>query len=138
MEPKSVSGFREVSHTADWELEVWAPDLANLLQQAVIGMYQLCEAEISDEPPLIKKITLHYSEPEILLIDFLTELIFFIESENLIFDDIDLQFRNGQLIADLKGSVYQSISKEIKAVTYHNLQIRKAGSGLVANIIFDV
>jgi hypothetical protein len=34
-------GFREHAHTADWELEVWAPDLATLFVQAALGMYAL-------------------------------------------------------------------------------------------------
>ena len=27
-----MAGYREVEHTADWELEVWATDLAGLLE----------------------------------------------------------------------------------------------------------
>ena len=36
------AGYREIEHTADWELEVWAPDLAALLEQAARGM---CRAD---------------------------------------------------------------------------------------------
>ena len=34
-------GYREIEHTADWELKVWAPDLRGLLEQAARGMYAL-------------------------------------------------------------------------------------------------
>jgi len=30
---KENPGYREVEHTADWELEVWAADLPGLLEQ---------------------------------------------------------------------------------------------------------
>jgi len=37
----SQSGFREREHTADWELQVWAPSFSGLLEQAARGMYAL-------------------------------------------------------------------------------------------------
>ena len=42
------SGFREREHTADWELEVWAPDLPGLLVQAARGMYWLMGARLQE------------------------------------------------------------------------------------------
>lgn len=138
MQSEHNSGFRELPHTADWELEVWAPDLTSLLEQAARGMYQLCGARIGLSPPLSRRIELQYIEPETLLIDFLTELIFFTETEKLIFNDYKITLNDRQFVAELGGAAYTSLSKEIKAATYHNLRIRRAASGLAANIIFDV
>ena len=138
MQPQSLSGFRELPHTADWELEVWAPDLATLLEQAARGMYQLCEAILVSHPRITRRIKLILIEPEILLIDFLTELIFLTESEGLAFDEFNLKFEGNRFIADVTGSKLESLSKEIKAVTYHNIKIRETGSELKANIVFDV
>ena len=36
-----MAGYRELEHTADWELEAWADDLPGLLEQAARGMYAL-------------------------------------------------------------------------------------------------
>lgn len=138
MKLDSDAGFREVTHTADWELEVWAPYLTNLLEQAAIGMYQLCGAEIGSGVRLSRRIELEFHEPETLLIDFLTELIFLTETERLVFDEYRLYIIDRKFVAEIFGSHYTSLSKEIKAVTYHNLHITRAGSGLKANIVFDV
>jgi len=138
MQPQSLSGFRELPHTADWELEVWAPDLATLFEQAARGMYQLCEAILVSHPRITRRIKLILIEPEILLIDFLTELIFLTESEGLAFDEFNLKFESNRFIADITGAKLESLSKEIKAVTYHNIKIRETGSELKANIVFDV
>jgi SHS2 domain-containing protein len=35
------SGFKEVSHTADLAVEVWAPDLEGLLRCAALALYHL-------------------------------------------------------------------------------------------------
>lgn len=138
MQSHSPFGFREISHTADIELEVWAPDLGSLLEQAARGMYYLTGLELNSRPRLSRQIEISFLEPETLLIDFLTELIYLAESENLAFDEFDFQFNDDQLIALVSGAKIDSLSKEIKAATYHNLEIRDSGEGLVANIVFDV
>lgn len=138
MHPKSTSGFREIAHTADWELEIWAPNLLILLEQAAIGMYALTTAQISSGPRISRHITLHYIEPESLLIDFLNELLYLAESEGLIFDKFELQVDAGELHARLIGAPFASMDKEIKAATYHNLDIVETDRGLLANIVFDV
>jgi SHS2 domain-containing protein len=42
------------------------------------------------------------------------------------------------LHAELGGALIASQEKEIKAVTYHNLVIRRIHKGLAVNIVFDV
>lgn len=138
MHAESTSGFREIAHTADWELEVWAPDLATLLKEAARGMYHLAEAKITSQPRISHIIEFTDLEPEILLIDFLNELIFLTESEWLAFDQFDLQFKSGQMIAKVAGARIDTIGKEIKAATYHNLNIIETEAGCSANIVFDV
>jgi SHS2 domain-containing protein len=138
MHPQSSSGFREIAHTADWELEVWAPDLITLLSQAARGMYQLTGMELSSKPRVSRLITLQKKDPETMLIDFLNELLYLVDSENLAFDHFDLQFKNDQLNGQVDGAKIASIQKEIKAATYHNLIINQTGQGLITKIVFDV
>lgn len=138
MHPKSASGFREIAHTADWELEVWAPTLLKLLEQAALGMYQLTGAKLSSGSRISRHIILQYIEPETLLIAFLNELLYLAESEDLIFDHFDLQVKDDQLQVTLNGAQLESMDKEIKAATYHNLNIVETKQGLFANIVFDV
>ena len=138
MQPQSPSGYREIPHTADWELEVWAPDLATLLVEAARGMYHLCEAKLVSHPRITRRIELTFNELETLLVDFLSELLFLTEFEGLGFDEFNLQIESNRLIADVNGAKLETLSKEIKAVTYHNIDIRDSGSELKANIVFDV
>ena len=138
MQTQSLYGFREISHTADWELEVWGPDLGSLIEQAARGMYHLAELKLSSHPRLTRKIELLFHDSETLLIDFLTELIYLTESEGLAFDEFNIQFNDDQLVALVSGAKIDSLSKEVKAATFHNLEIRKSRDILVANIVFDV
>ena len=38
----------------------------------------------------------------------------------------------------MEGGAVRSMEKEIKAVTFHNLEIRETGRGLEVEIVFDV
>jgi SHS2 domain-containing protein len=131
-------GFREIEHTADWELAVWAPDLMSLLTQAALGMFALSGTSLHAAPRQTCQLDLPATDPERLLVAFLSELLWLGERDGLAFDFFDLSLRAGRLHARLEGAPIASQSKEIKAVTFHNLAIRQSESGLEANIVFDV
>ncbi len=138
MQPNSTSGYREIAHTADWELEVWAPNLVNLLEQAALGMYHLTGVQLAPGPGISRQFTLQVIEPETLLIDFLNELLYLAESEDLGFNHFNLQIDNDRLLSELVGTQIISMDKEIKAATYHKLNIVETNQRLFANIVFDV
>jgi SHS2 domain-containing protein len=127
-----------LEHTADWELEVWGPDMAALFGEAARGMYELMGVEISEESRCHQQLELLADDREQLLVSFLGELLFLAETEDLAFDGFLLQVDGTSLLARLEGGSVLSRSKEIKAVTYHRLEILKTGRGLETSIIFDV
>ena len=69
---------------------------------------------------------------------FLSELLHFIEHENLAFERFKIELQGFTLHASLRGAAVQKFDKEIKAVTYHNIQVRRAAQGYRVNIVFDV
>jgi SHS2 domain-containing protein len=133
-----LAGFRELEHTADWELEAWAPDLPALLEQSARGMYALAGARLQAGPRLDRRLDLPMKDPESLLVTFLAELLFLEEQDGLAFDTFNLHIEGELLHASLGGAQLASIDKEIKAVTYHNLAIQKTPRGLEVKIVFDV
>lgn len=135
---RELKGFREIEHTADWELEVWAPDLPALLEQAARGMYSLMSTQMAAGPRRSRRLVLDAPDREGLLVTFLEELRYLGEVEGVAFDSFDLQSDGLKLKAHLEGRPIASQSKEIKAVTYHNLAVRQTDRGLEANVVFDV
>jgi SHS2 domain-containing protein len=132
-------GFREQPHTADWELEVWAPDLPTLLEQAARGMYALSGLRLQAGSARASSIALHAADAESLLVRFLTELLWVEQEQQLGFDEFSIQVDDDcNLQAELRGSIILSLDKEIKAVTYHNLVVQTTSQGLHVNIVFDV
>jgi SHS2 domain-containing protein len=131
-------GYREVEHTADWELHVWAPDLTALLDAAAQGMYALSHTKLAADPEEKREFELPFSDRESLLVDFLSELLFFGEDEGVAFDRYQFELNGSILKVQASGAPIQEQVKEIKAVTYHGLNIRESKLGLEVNIVFDV
>lgn len=132
------AGFREIPHTADWALEVWAPGLNELFVQAAAGTYWLMQTVLQDEPRVVRQIELEAADAEALLVAFLSELLYLGEVESLAFDQFELSITGQTLRALLKGAQAARQKKEIKAVTFHNLQIRHSQQGYRVTVVFDV
>ena len=141
---RKLAGFRELAHTADWELEAWAEDLPGLLEQAARGMLHLAGARLQDSPRQTLSLHLTAADPESLLVIFLGELLFRMEQDHLGFRDYELDVHNVadpaglELNASLQAQPLLSMDKEIKAVTYHRLQVQPTPQGLRTRIVFDV
>lgn len=134
----SLAGFQEREHTADWALHVWAPDLPALFEQAARGMYHLAGARLQQGPCVARTLELEAGDLEILLVTFLTELLYLGEQEGLGFDSYQLRLEENRLRAEVTGGRLAGLDKEIKAVTYHNLEIRRGTRGYEVTIVFDV
>jgi SHS2 domain-containing protein len=132
------AGYHEIEHTADWELEAWAPDLPGLLEQAARGMYALSGVCLSTEPRLQRAFVKDYLDPEHLVVAFLSELLYYGENAGLAFDRFELALNDGRLYATLYGAPILDLDKEIKAVTYHNLRVIETPQGYRVRIVFDV
>jgi len=133
-----TAGFFEIEHTADWALTVFAPDLPGLVEQAARGMSTLSGVVLQPAPRVVHVLSVEGHDPEHLLVKFLSELLFIGEEEGIGFDEFQLTLHDLSLKACLSGAPIASQQKEIKAVTYHNLQICPTARGLEATIVFDV
>ena len=134
----SEQGHREVEHTADWGLEVWAPDLRGLMEEAARGMFELMGIEVSEESRCHRQLEIGADDREQLLVSFLEELLFIADSEEIAFDGFLLNVQDMSLLARLEGGFIASRTKEIKAVTYHYLEIAETSLRMKTRIIFDV
>ena len=132
------SGYRDLEHTADWELEVWAPNIAGLFEQAARGMYELSGARLAEDERLERELEVYGPDREGLLVAFLTELLYLEEVEGLGFDHFEISIEKNTLRAHLEGARFEALSKEIKAITYHNLNVRESSDGFIARIVFDI
>ena len=128
----NIQGFREIDHAADWELEVWAPTFTGLLEQAVLGINELSGIQPVPGSEEIKKLSIEAEDLEMLLMKFLTEILFFGEVENLGFNQFLLSIQNFNIDGKIFGYRIGSIEKQIKAVMSGKRITRTVRSGLTS------
>ncbi len=135
-----MAGFVIVDHTADWAIRVWGRDLGELLRQAAEGMNHLMVGgDTAVSPTLTRQLTLDADDAETLLVDWLSELAYWAEMEQVVFPEFELTAVSPtHLEATLHGGPVTELVKHIKAVTYHNLAIVPTHRGLETTIVFDV
>lgn len=133
-------GFEEVEHTADKALRISGSSLTELLLNAAEGMTQLMVADVSGISTEIEKsIELDAIDAESLLVEWLSELAYWAESDMLVFRKFRIQTATpSHLKAKIFGGKAPILEKHIKAVTYHNLKIIRTSQGLEVTIVFDV
>jgi len=132
--------FEEIEHTADRALRIYGRNFEELLRNAARGLNSLMG--VDEEPgaaPKTKSIILDAEDAEGLLVEWLSELAFWAESEMLVFSKFDLhEVSPTQVKADVAVIQVTKLERHIKAVTYHNLEIVKTDTGLAATVVFDV
>lgn len=138
METKNLSGFEEIQHTADWALRVWAPNLEELLCTSVAGMQKLLDVQFSGKKRLYKPVNLSAGDLESLLVGFLNEILFWIQTESIACEHCELSIKDTSLSGIVHCASIDGLIKEIKAVTYHNLRIIRSEQGYETTIVFDV
>jgi SHS2 domain-containing protein len=132
--------FEEVEHTADWALRIFGRNLAELFGNAAAGMNSLMRSSVAGDAIVVtKRIELEAVDAESLLVAWLSELAFWAETESLIFSQFDfLELSPARLRAVIQGGPIKELEKHVKAVTFHNLAIRRSPEGLEVTVVFDV
>lgn len=130
--------YEEIEHTADWALRVRGVTLESLFEHAAQGMLSLLEPGYLDSSPTDRSLELSAIDLETLLVSWLEELLFLIETEKIGFQNYAIRIVGTSLEASFESVPIESIKKDIKAVTYNELEIVHDQEGYRTTIVFDV
>ena len=131
--------YEEIEHTADWALCVRGHNLSDLFRNAAFGMLSLLDIEPAPGNTESRIFELKAEDTETLLVSWLEELLYPLEVENAAVVDFQVEvLEKVQLKATIELKKIASIKKEIKAVTFNELDIRTVDSGYETIIVFDV
>ena len=135
-----TADFEIVEHTADWSIRAWGRDLPHLLRSAAYGMSSLLVEDLESIPLEVERtVAVEGFDRESVLVEWLGELAYLAEQEALVFRQYDLQTATPEEVrATVRGGKTPELLKHIKAVTYHNLDVKETSRGLEATIVFDV
>ncbi|MBU4304748.1 MAG: archease [Candidatus Omnitrophica bacterium] len=133
-------------HTADIGLRAFGKDSSELFVNAARGMFSIIACPKKRQPRDIQErsfsVEVSAANREELLVSWLSELLSLSDIHNIIFFQFHLeQLTECSLKARLSAHELNAGYKrktEIKAVTYHNLNIKTLNNILQAEVIFDV
>ena len=139
MEPS----YEIFDHTADMGMRVVAPTMSDLLAPAMDGLYAMIGELATAGTATTLDIKLSGDDPSIMLRDFLDELLVLFDRDKRIAVALD----DASLAADRLhvGVRTRAIDedrsvffREVKAITYHALDIVDVPGGFRATVIVDI
>ncbi len=133
--------YEILSHVSETGIRAYGTSLNNAFANAARAMFSIITKVEKVETKQKKEIKLISSSPKELLVDFLNELLFYYETESMLFSDFKVRIESSTLVAEAKGEKYRPekhpIKTQIKATTYYNLKVNSNEDNWV-QVFFDV
>jgi len=141
--------YEVINHTADLGIKVYGKNLKILFLNAAWAIFEIMVEETKKESILKKQerkrflVNKQGNNLEEVFVAWLSELLYLFSTEGLIMEKADLENVNQTGIqAEVSGRIFNPdfcrIKTEIKAVTYHELEVKQLDKGYQAQVIFDV
>lgn len=139
-------GYKFLDHTADVMFEAEGKDLGELFEAAGLATEET-QIELGGIKQEIKQIIeLENENVEMLLFDFLQELIYLKDAELLLFSKIKVKIEEKNKKYNLKADLYgekidpnrHELKVDVKAVTLHRFEVKKTVKGWFCRVILDI
>jgi SHS2 domain-containing protein len=135
--------YEQFPHTADIGVRVYGKDLKELFANAAFAMFDIIADLEGMKVSAAKDIELKAANYEELLVAWLDELLYNFYTKWVIFSDfrieeLDEHHIKAKALGRSVGENKNRLKAEIKAATYHDLNIKKTADGYEVEIIFDI
>ncbi|MBZ5574028.1 MAG: archease [Acidobacteriia bacterium] len=129
----------EVEHVADRAFRVRGRNLAELLEKAAQALVALDEEAPLSEHFVRQVIEVDGSDRETLLVNWLNEILYLEQTHHEFYDHFLLSdVTENHFCAQLYGRQLDHSVTSLKAVTFHNLEVKESSEGLEATVVVDV
>ncbi|MDD3041515.1 MAG: archease [Methanosarcinaceae archaeon] len=145
--PPQNEKYEYLEHIADAKFRAFGKSLEETFENAALAMFNIIidTGKVSGE--IAKEVHVSSQDPENLLVDWLSELLFLFEVDEIIFWKfrvLEIKEENGEY--SLSGLAFGENSNpevhpfetEIKAVTYNQLMLEKTDDGWIAQVVVDL
>lgn len=141
--------YEFLDHTGDTAVEIRATDGEDLFRQAAAALLDILVDQRRGAPVGVSEslpVELEAEDGESLLIDFLNELIFLFDSRRYLCSTAEWQELRldppSRLRGVLRGETFDERRHvsltEVKAATFHEIEIERSGAGLKTTVVFDL
>lgn len=150
MKPPSPPSHRPLDHTADAGVEIDAPTRESLFAEAAVALADTLTPIAGVGVSIERQLEVSAADDELLLVDFLNEILFLFETEGLLVAEATVRLEGGEgdrrppvkLRAVLRGERYDErkhpLRSLVKAVTYHGLRVWREDERWTGRVLFDL
>ena len=139
-------GYRFIDHTADVAADLDGRTPGELFTSAMQALADTITALERVHPVVTQSVTLDAPAIEDLLVDWLNELLYRFEVQNMVFSEADVTVdpRDGRwfLTATARGELFDPARHPacvlVKSATYHSLRVTHEHGTWRARIVFDI
>jgi len=130
-------------HTADLGLRIEADSLPALLAEAAEGLFEIIAGDLAQIRPAVEeRFSVPGTDPTWLLFDWVSELHAAFELRRMLYRSFQVSLDATGLTATVRGESYDpavhTLAHEIKAITQHELDVRRDAHGWHATLLVDI
>jgi SHS2 domain-containing protein len=135
--------FEFIEHTADLGFRAYAASIEELFVHAAEAFFETILSSESVEERIERSIEVEARALDELMVSWLDEFLYLYDTEKLVFKRFQIKpIQQNRLEATAWGEIMDPVRHEIKrgikAVTYHQLYVKKEGGFWEAQVILDV
>ncbi len=132
--------YEILEHKADLKIKVFGKTKEEVFLNMLLGMSESMKPEIEAGTRVKREIKIESLDLPALLVDFLSEALYQSQVNKEAYNGVKfLKLSDNYLEGELIGQKAERFGEDIKAVTYHNLEINQNKTGdWEAIVLFDI
>lgn len=131
---------------ADIAFEAYGKNYNKLFENSALALFEMAVDLSTLKTKIKKKIKIEANSIENLLYDFLSEILYLKDAEQLIFSKCSVKIEgknkkytvNAELFGDIINPQTHKLENDIKAITMHMFKIEKIKNGVKATVVVDI
>ncbi len=130
--------------TADICFKAYGKTLEEVFANAALAMFEVIIETENVESIVVKEIKVQGEDLKSLMFEWLNELLFYVDAEGLAFSKFDVRIDENQMRLSAKVSgepidqAKHVIKTDVKACTYHSMEIKQMDETWIAQVILDI
>ncbi len=123
------AAYELIEHTADVAVKGYGRDLNEMFANAALGMFNVMTDTSAVKSVGEYRVEVKSTDREGLLVDWLTELLYLFDTQDVLLRGFDVSIDGNKLTATVRGESLDRerhpLKSDVKAATYHMLEINE-------------
>ncbi len=140
---RPIDAFRILEHPSDLGIEATGHTLARAFEGCARGLMSIIVETSQVQPRESREIALQGSDQGQLLVRWLSEILYLYDGQGFVCSDFRIsRLSQTDLVSTVRGEPFAVARHrtylDVKAVTYHQLQIKETEQGAMVRVFLDI